>query len=111
MGNRAGAVKRTSQVINAKYLILYCLDNETNYKIFKLTNKHHIWDTNKMKELSYPTNNDGNQYYIYNILEETTELEITDISTILNKKYEEFEKSTGKKMDKGTPIYVYINEI
>ncbi|MBQ8222123.1 MAG: hypothetical protein IJZ87_02060 [Bacteroidales bacterium] len=111
LGNRAGAVKRTSQVINAKYLILYCLDNETNYKIFKLTNKHHIWDTNKMKELSYPTNNDGNQYYIYNILEETTELEITDISTILNKKYEEFEKSTGKKMDKGTPIYVYINEI
>ena len=112
LGERAGAVKRTSQVINARYLVLYGLDNESHYKIFRLTDKHHIWNTSKMKEEGYPTNNDENNlYYIYNILEETSELDITDIFAILNKKNTEFEKSTGNKMAEGTPIYVYMNEM
>ena len=107
LGERAGAVKRTSQVRNAAYLVLYELDNEKNYQIFKLTDKHHIWDTEKMIEEGYPTSKSGCQYYIYNLLEETAELEINDISSILNK----VKDSMSEKMEKGTPIYAYRNEL
>lgn len=107
LGERAGAVKRTSQVRNAAYLVLYELDNEKNYQIFKLTDKHHIWDTEKMIEEGYQTSKSGCQYYIYNLLEETAELEINDISSILNK----VKDSMSEKMEKGTPIYAYRNEL
>lgn len=114
LGERAGAVKRTSQVVNAKYLILYCLNNETNYKIFKLADNHHIWDTEKMKNMSYPVSdiNANNRYYIYNIIEEV-EKEFwgdIDIKKIITDKHNEIHKVTKSPVEEGTPIYVYKKE-
>ena len=100
-----GAVKRNAQVTTASYLVLYGLDNKNEYFVYKLNDKHHIWDTQKMKDLDYPVTNDNanNQYYIYNIVEELDKHSLgeIDVERIIN--YIGF--------DKGTPIYVYRNEL
>ena len=105
LGERVGAVKRNAQVTTASYLVLYGLESKNKYSVYKLSDKHYIWDTRKMKDLDYPVTNDNanNQYYIYNIVEELDKhfLGEIDVERIIN--------STG--FDKGTPIYVYRNEL
>ena len=107
LGERVGAVKRNAQVATASYLVLYGLDNKNEYSVYKLNDKHHIWDTQKMKDLDYPVTNDNvnNQYYIYNIVEELDKHSLGEIDV------ERIIKSTEKEIAVGTPIYVYRNEL
>ena len=111
---RVGAVKRTRQVTSAEYLVLYEFRNEKNYTVYKLGNKHYIWDAEKMKETGYEIKDggDANKYYLYEILCETTELGKIDFNSILEKPRDVFRKSGMSEDDvKGTPIYVYKNEL
>ena len=114
LGERAGAVKRTRQVTSTEYLVLYELGNETNFSTYRLNDKHYIWDTQKMKENDYPTEDDstgGRQYYIYEITNQTDELGDFDIKKTLKCQQEKFQQETSMEMAKGTPIYVYENEL
>lgn len=112
LGERAGAVKRTRQVTSAEYLVLYENHNEEHYKIFRLNDKHHIWDANKMIENEYPLeiSSEKNIYYIYDIIEEIKDFEIKEITSFLDNKRNEIIRDTGEFED-GAPIYVYKNEI
>lgn len=104
LGKRAGAVKRNKQVISAKYLVLYEYKNEAEYYVYKLDTKHHIYDTDKMRELEYPTTlTDNHKYYIYNLIEQTEELGEINVKDILTR--------TGIYEADGTPIYVYKGEL
>lgn len=114
LGERVGAVKRTRQVTSAEYLVLYEFQNERNYRVYKLSDKHFIWDTNKMRESGYPIseNSESRLYYIYNLLEETDELGSIDIESTLFAPREMIAKQTKNEDDiKATPIYVYKNEV
>lgn len=104
LGKRAGAVKRNKQVISAKYLVLYEYKNEAEYYVYKLDTKHHIYDTDKMRELEYPTTHtDNHKYYIYNLIEQTEELGEINVKDILTR--------TGIYEADGTPIYVYKGDL
>ena len=115
LGERAGAVKRTSQVSSAEYLVLYEFQNETNYKVYKLSNVHHIWDAIKMQETGYNIKNKGEnkKYYIYNLLEEVSEdvFGTFDIKSILEHKRNEIESNTKQSLAEGAPIYVYESDL
>ncbi len=115
LGERAGAVKRTSQVTSAEWLVLYEFQNETNYKVYKLSNVHHIWDAHKMQETGYNIKNGGenNKYYIYNLLEEVSEdvLGEFDIKNILEHERKEINSSTNQSLAKGAPIYIYESDL
>lgn len=108
LGDRIGAVKRNHQVISAKYLVLYDVKDETRYFIFKLSDKHHVWDFAKMSESGYPVNekHKSNKYYIYNIEEETEEFGRVDLKSLLMAKHEQI---TG--LPEGNPIYVDKKDI
>ena len=104
LGKRTGAVKRNRQVISAKYLVLYKYKNETEYYVYKLADKHHIYDTDKMIELEYlTTHTENHQYYIYNLIGQTEELGEIDVKDILTR--------TGIYEADGTPIYVYKEDL
>ena len=108
LGSRVGAVKRTQQVTSAKYLVLYDSSSENTYKIFNLSDKHYIWNAEKMHEMKYYkkfTEND--QYYIYDILNETDELGEIDVASVLKR----VKENAKEEIVKGTPIYVYKDEI
>ena len=113
LGERAGAVKRTRQVTSAEYLVLYDLNDETNYKVFRLADKHFIWDESKMEETGYviPEDNEIHKYYIYLLENQTDDLGDINIIDILNRKKEEFKRDTNSEMEKGTPIYVFESEL
>lgn len=114
LGKRAGAVKRTRQVTSAQYLVLYDVNDETKYEVYKLSDKHEIWDEQKMKETDYPYPKDDDtkkQYYIYTLEGETDELEKVNVKATLERKRQEFKTNTGEDLREGTPIYVYEGEI
>lgn len=115
LGDRVGAVKRTRQVTSAEYLVLYEFQNEENYMVFKLSDKHSIWDTEKMVKMGYTTSNpndEGRMYYIYNLLEKTEDLGEIDVESTLIVPREAIAKHTERQEDiYATPIYVYKDEI
>ncbi len=115
LGDRVGAVKRTRQVTSAEYLVLYEFQNEENYMVFKLSDKHSIWDTEKMVKMGYTTSNpndEGRMYYIYNLLEKTEDLGKIDVESTLIVPREAIAKHTERQEDiYATPIYVYKDEI
>ena len=114
LGKRVGAVKRTRQVTSAEYLVLYEFHNERNYKVYKLSDKHYIWNTEKMLEFGYPIseNSESRTYYIYDLLKETDELGFIDIESTLLTPREMIAKHTENEDDiKATPIYVYLNAV
>ena len=98
-------------MVSAEYLILYELKYEANYLVFRLSDKHFIWNNQKMKEMGYAISEEDEkrQYYIYT-LTDRIELGDIDIVGLLNHKKAEFEKDTGETMEEGTPIYVFENE-
>ena len=115
LGDRVGAVKRTRQVTSAEYLVLYEFQNEENYMVLKLSDKHSIWDTEKMVKMGYTTSNpndEGRMYYIYNLLEKTEDLGKIDVESTLIVPREAIAKHTERQEDiYATPIYVYKDEI
>lgn len=112
LGERAGAVKRTRQVTSAQYLVLYNLKDESQYEVYKLSNKHEIWDEQKMKATNYPMDDDKKkQYYIYTIEGKTDELAKVDVKATLEREHQEFKDNTKEEIRKGAPIYVYEGEI
>ena len=108
LGSRVGAVKRTQQVTSAKYLVLYDSSSENTYKVFNLSDKHYIWNAEKMREMIYYKNfTENDQYYIYDILNETDELGEIDVASVLKR----VKENAKEEIVKGTPIYVYKDEI
>ncbi len=108
LGARVGAVKRTQQVTSAKYLVLYDSSSENTYKIFNLSDKHYIWNAEKMREMKYYKNfTENDQYYIYDILNETDDLGEIDVAFVLKR----VKENAKEEIVKGTPIYVYKDEI
>jgi hypothetical protein len=108
LGARVGAVKRTQQVTSAKYLVLYDNSSENTYKVFNLSDKHYIWNAEKMREMKYYKNfTENDQYYIYDILNETDELGEIDVASVLKR----VKENAKEEIVKGTPIYVYKDEI
>ena len=107
LGERVGAVKRNAQVTTASYLVLYGLENKNKYSVYKLSDKHHIWNTQNMKDSDYPVVdiNADYKYYIYNIVEELDKHSLGEIDV------ERIIKSTEKEIAVGTPIYVYRSEL
>ena len=105
LGDRVGAVSKRNKLVKAaKYLVLYEYKNETKYYVYKLSDKHHIYDTDKMIELEYPTQHTENyQYYIYNLVEQTEELGEINVKDILTR--------TGIYESNGAPIYVYKEDL
>lgn len=112
LGERAGAVKRTRQVTSAQYLVLYNLKDESQYEVYKLSDKHEIWDEQKMKATNYPMDdNMKKQYYIYTLEGKTDELAKVDVKATLERERQEFKDNTKEEIRKGAPIYVYEGEI
>lgn len=112
LGERAGAVKRTRQVTFAQYLVLYDVNDETKYEVYKLSDKHEIWDEQKMKATNYPMDDDmKKQYYIYTIEGKTDELAKVDVKATLERERQEFKDNTKEEIRKGAPIYVYEGEV
>ena len=113
LGDRVGAIKRNRQVTTASYLILYEFRNENNFSVYKLSNKHFVWDGVKMRETGYPLQRGGEnyQYFIYDIIGETDDLGEIDLEAVLNQQRKMFEKDNNSPMAEGTPIYVYENEL
>lgn len=107
LGKRVGAVKRNAQVTTASYLVLYGLENKNKYSVYKLSDKHHIWNTQNMKDSDYSVVdvNADHKYYIYNIVEELDKHFLGEIDV------ERIIKSTEKEIAVGTPIYVYRSEL
>ena len=113
-GDRVGAVRPTRQVTSAKYLVLYEFRKEEKYTVYELSDKHEICDSEKMRETGYPlTKGDtNNQYYLYNINGETSELCDIDVAATLEIPRELIRNYTKNEDDVlGTPIYVYESEI
>lgn len=113
-GDRVGAVRPTRQVTSAKYLVLYEFCKEEKYTVYELSDKHEICDSEKMRETGYPlTKGDtNNQYYLYNINGETSELCDIDVAATLEIPRELIRNYTKNEDDElGTPIYVYENDI
>ncbi len=113
LGNRAGAVKRIKQVTDASYLVLYDFHNPGNYSVYKLSDKHHTWNAEKMRLSGYTLNSgsESNLYYIYDILEATEELGVFDLEKLLERKRAEYKKDTGEYPAEGSPIYIYKSEL
>ena len=92
-----------------------CLEGNTNYKVYKLSNVHHIWDAIKMQETGYNIKNGGenNKYYIYNLLDEVSEdvLGEFDIKSILEHERKEINFATNQSLAKGAPIYIYESDL
>lgn len=111
---RVGAVKRTRQVTSAEYLVLYEFRNEKNYRVYKLGDKHYIWDAEKMRSTGYETadNDASNKYYIYDIVGETKELGDINVESVLAIPRKAIAEHISNEDDiKGTPIYVYKHEL
>ena len=91
------------------------LEGNTNYKVYKLSNVHHIWDAIKMQETGYNIKNGGenNKYYIYNLLDEVSEdvLGEFDIKSILEHERKEINFATNQSLAKGAPVYIYESDL
>lgn len=113
LGERTGAVKRNQQVNSARFLVLYNVNDESQFNIYRLTEKHYLWNGLKLKENGYEITEGGeeNKYFIYNIDKETNELGKLDLPAILASKRQEFLDATKNEMEIGTPIYIYKNEL
>lgn len=103
LGERIGAVKRNHQVISAKYLMLYDVNDENKYFVFKLSDKHNVWDYSKIKDTGYPIddNHKLNKYYIYNLKEETTDLCRINLKGLLKSR-----RKMARDLPEGSPIYI-----
>ena len=114
LGDRVGAVRPTRQVTSAEYLVLYEFQNEDNYKVYKLGDEHHILKGKDLKDTEYPLMDGGenNMYYVYEFKEETSDLGAIDVLATLAEPRKTIAEHTVNEDDvKGTPIYVYENEI
>ena len=113
LGQRVGAVKKIKQVTDAAYLVLYDLHNPGNYSVYKLGDKHHEWNAEKMRLSGYSLNSgsESNLYYIYDLLETTEELGRFDLENLLKRKRSEYKKDTGEYPAEGAPIHIYKSEI
>lgn len=113
LGDRTGAVKRTRQVTSAKYLVLYNINNEKQYIVFKLSDLHNIWNGQQLKDSGYPISkgSETNQYYIYNIIGQSDDLGEIDVPAVLSIKRQDFLVDTGEAIAKGAPIYMYDKDI
>ncbi len=113
LGNRVGAVKQNRQVLFAKYLVLYNINDETEFEIYELGDNHNIMTGEQMNSEGYPFEEDfkDKEYYVYTLLEKTTDIEIKDLPEFLKKKRQEFYCSTSENLALGAPIYVYKTEL
>lgn len=113
LGNRVGAVKQNRQVLFAKYLVLYNINDETEFDIYELGDNHNIMTGEQMNSEGYPFDKDfkDKEYYVYALLEKTTDIEIKDLPEFLKKKRQEFYYATSENIALGAPIYVYKTEL
>lgn len=113
LGNRVGAVKQNRQVLFAKYLVLYNINDETEFDIYELGDNHNIMTGEQMNSDGYPFDKDfkDKEYYVYALLEKTTDIEIKDLPEFLKKKRQEFYYATSENLALGAPIYVYKTEL
>ncbi len=113
LGNLVGAVKQNRQVLFAKYLVLYNINDETEFEIYELGDNHNIMTGEQMNSEGYPFEKDfkDKEYYVYTLLEKTTDIEIKDLPEFLKKKRQEFYCSTSENLALGAPIYVYKTEL
>lgn len=113
LGNRVGAVKQNRQVLFAKYLVLYNINDETEFEIYELGDNHNFMTGEQMNLEGYPFEKDfkDKEYYVYTLLEKTTDIEIKDLPEFLQKKRQEFYYATSENLALGTPIYVYETEL
>lgn len=78
-GDRVGAVDLEDSYINAKYLLLYHLEDLSVKHIFKMTKAHPTIVTDTMlAEMDYPEPTPGQMYMLYDISEEAVEVELKD---------------------------------
>jgi hypothetical protein len=113
LGNRVGAVKQNRQVLFAKYLVLYNINDETEFDIYELGDNHNIMTGEQMNSEGYPFEKDfkDKEYYVYTLLDKTTDIEIKDLPEFLQKKRQEFSSATHENIALGAPIYVYKTEL
>lgn len=113
LGNRVGAVKQNRQVLFAKYLVLYNINDETEFEIYELGENHNFMTGEQMNLEGYPFEKDfkDKEYYVYTLLEKTTDIEIKDLPEFLQKKRLEFYYATSENLALGAPIYVYKTEL
>lgn len=113
LGNRVGAVKQNRQVLFAKYLVLYNINDETEFEIYELGDNHNFMTGEQMNLEGYPFEKDfkDKEYYVYTLLEKTTDIEIKDLPEFLQKKRQEFYYATSENLALGAPIYVYETEL
>lgn len=97
-GDRHGAVRRTNEVKHAEYAVLYNLENPSQYLVYRLDTKHHVWDEEEMKKHQYAEPH--GKYYIYK-LEEQVNIAGINVPKILNR----------PNLDEGMPVYISAKEI
>lgn len=98
-----GAVKSASQAERATKLLLYDVDNYSNYWLFALYDAVECADSDAMQHLGYPRQTDGREYFLYGIKEEKP-CPPLDVERLINE-----HKQEG--WTKGTPIYVQCTDI
>ena len=106
-------MKQNRQVLFAKYLVLYNINDETEFEIYELGDNHNIMTGEQMNSEGYPFEKDfkDKEYYVYTLLEKTTDIEIKDFPEFLKKKRQEFYYATSENIALGAPIYVYKTEL
>lgn len=97
-GNRHGAMKRNVQVTHAQYAILYNLENQEQYLVYRLEASHFVWDEEKMKAHQYAEPH--GKYFVYQLSKQVS-LPGLNILEILNKAH----------ADKGMPLYITKQEL
>lgn len=99
-GQRHGALPRTPEVKHANYAIIYNIDNNEQFLVYKLKMQHYIWDKDKMAASGYK--NPTGKYYIY-LLDKQINIKELNISKFIN--------DSICCDDKGLPMCVSGHEI
>ena len=112
LGERKGAVEDYVKFLSVKYLVLYNLNDVTEYKIYKLEKGHEQFSGEEMKEIGYPITDCANKkYLIYNLGDVTDEISVADIEALLSYKKNEEYKNSKRQIPFGAPIYVRESEL
>ena len=112
LGDRVGAVKRNHQVFSARYLVLYNLNNKSEYEVYKLDSKRNFLSGEQMQELGYPNKDfNGKQYLLYSVLDSEVDIKVLNLKGLLDSKRSEFYQANNTQIADGAPIYIYDREL
>jgi len=97
-----GAVKSETLAERATQLLLYDVDNYSNYWLFDLCDTVERADSDTMQQLGYPRQTDGREYFLYGIREEKPCPKGLDVERLIT-------EHKPENWTKGQPIFVKLS--